>query len=126
MELLEKGALVVGPTDKGYKIYLSEPASEESIAERMREWEEKEVPEHMEGMKKHNHTEAEMQDALSRERENTRLMASHQSDFGKFYTMHFSEQQGDRFKELVTAGKVKFGYPGYFYRPIFIPMTVGE
>lgn len=41
--------------------------------------------------------------------------------FTKFYFQHFDGEQKQRFVDLLNQGKVKLGYPGYFYvRPYFI------
>lgn len=42
---------------------------------------------------------------------------------GKFYTPHFTDQAlVDEFYELMQAGKIKFGYPGHFYRALGMPV----
>jgi sugar lactone lactonase YvrE len=39
----------------------------------------------------------------------------------KFYFQHFSDEQKQRFVELVNEGRVKFSYPGHFYvLPFFV------
>jgi hypothetical protein len=40
---------------------------------------------------------------------------------GKFYTPHLSAEQGWEFFKLMHDGKVKWGYPGGPYRPLFLP-----
>lgn len=42
-------------------------------------------------------------------------------DQQKFYFQHLSADQRGRLIDLVNAGKIKFGYPGYFYvLPYFV------
>ena len=44
-----------------------------------------------------------------------------ESDHSKFYFQHFSKEQQLEFIGLLSSEKLKFGYPGYFYRlPFFI------
>lgn len=77
MEAIENRKVVLGPTDKSYKLYLdkiNEDGSRDGYA-------------------------------------------------GKFYTPHFSVEQGDRFKELYLEGKLVLGYPGHFYAKLSIPMS---
>jgi len=44
---------------------------------------------------------------------------------GKFYTAHLSAEQGDEFRALYAEGKIVIGYPGHFYRSLYIPSTRG-
>lgn len=39
----------------------------------------------------------------------------------KFYTRHFSEEQAWQWHLLRESGKMKVGYPGYFYQPLYMP-----
>lgn len=39
----------------------------------------------------------------------------------KFYTHHFSEEQGWAFWDLHIAGSVNWGYPGYPYTRLYVP-----
>lgn len=44
-----------------------------------------------------------------------------EGNMAKFYFQHFSEDQKHKFIELLNAKRIKFSYPGYFYRlPFFI------
>lgn len=46
--------------------------------------------------------------------------------FGKFYTPHFEldhKRYGDEFLDLYMNRKIKFGFPGGFYRAIYLPRT---
>ena len=41
--------------------------------------------------------------------------------FGKFYFMHMSEEQMQKFIDLINAKEMKIGMPGHFYtRPYFV------
>lgn len=40
---------------------------------------------------------------------------------GKFYTAHLSPDQSNELADLLDAGKLNIGYPGYFYRPLGLP-----
>ena len=44
-------------------------------------------------------------------------------DIGKFYTVHLSPEQGDRFRALYESGAMRIGMPGYFYARIYVPTT---
>lgn len=41
---------------------------------------------------------------------------------GKFYLPHLTPAQGSEFRSMYLAGEVTMGYPGHFYRPIYLPL----
>jgi len=45
---------------------------------------------------------------------------------GKFYTQHLSEEQGWEFHRLWKEHKIRWGYPGAPYRPLYIPGPSGS
>lgn len=42
----------------------------------------------------------------------------------KFYTGHLDEDQAWEFHKMWKAGWLRFGYPGNFYRPIYLPGVI--
>lgn len=123
MELLEQG-WVVGPTDKNYKAYLSEPVSEAAIAERKKAWLEdpKGIARTIRSAwaadgKSEEETDQKIA-KLWREQEML-LMSGGQE--AKFYYQHLTPEQGRRFVDLYNNGTMRIGYPGNFYvMPFFM------
>ncbi len=44
----------------------------------------------------------------------------------KFYFQHFSQEDKQRFIQMLNDGKMKIGYPGYFYRLPFFAKRIEE
>lgn len=109
---LEDGTLVIGPTDKSYKAYISKALTDEQLAEA-----EAGVDAELEREKKMLAGEHDW------ENHRKHIMASRRQgpDIGKFYYMHLSEPQRQRYFELFKEDRIKYGYPGYAYTlPFFI------
>lgn len=108
MEMLEAGTCVIGPTDKNYKAYIEEALTDEQLAKV-----EAEVDAEIADLGPEHHRE--------NHRANTLLMRNHGPSIAKFYYMHLSEPQRQRYFELFKEDKIKYGYPGYAYTlPFFI------
>jgi hypothetical protein len=105
MARLEAGTVELGPTDKSYKVYVHNSGGE-SFKQTYRT--DNKPFYHGHGSPDH--------DWVTREMDQT-----------KFYFQHLSPEQRVRFVELLNEGKVKVGYPGYFYNlPFFcVPVPVG-
>lgn len=99
---------VIGPTDKSYKFYVSEPLTEDERADRRQQQIGRYV-----GMGLTTEQATEQADADPVLGEGAHL--------GKFYTPHLSEQQGDEFDRLWRAHQITWGYPGAPYVPLLIP-----
>jgi hypothetical protein len=113
MAMAEAGTIQWGPTDKGYKAYLSlAPTDEdETIAK--------------ENAKKFGVGELIFKDkgevAFEEWWQKERSLHVRGKDMGKFYFQHLTDAQKDRFLVLLNERKLKIGYPGHFYRlPYFI------
>jgi len=105
-ELIESEAAQLGPTDKGYKLYVEE-------------WGDKEKPCwecHGEGATHKTAANPEGVECF------VCFGAKHipTGPRHKFYFQHFSQEDRQRFIELHNNGKIDYGYPGYLYsRPYF-------
>ena len=124
MELVREG-WIVGPTDKGYKAYLGKPRTEEDIAARKAKWMEAKngIAQAIRDLGAKDGKTPEQITADLEEHWTTRelpLIADGCGQEAKFYYQHLSEAQRAEFIELVNAGRMRTGYPGYFYRlPFF-------
>lgn len=109
MEALREG-MVLSPTDKSYKAYLSQPMSDDEIKER----DDKNVET---WMKKASMTLEQAQEYVK----NVYGCHNTKRDIGKFYFMHLSDGQKQEFIDMLNAKTMKIGYPGRIYtRPYFI------
>lgn len=116
MELVKAG-WIVGPTDKNYKAYLTQPPTEAEVAARKQQWmtgdsiarairdvgaRDGKTPEQI---------EADV------EREWTERWAPHVYGKGhaKFYYQHLSSEQRDEFIDLYNSGRMRLDHPGYLY-----------
>jgi len=110
MERIEAGDVELGPTDKGYKVYLQNRGGEsfkqtyrQCPPEERRIVDGKEIITRCAGPETCTHW-------VTREREGS-----------KFYFQHLSETQKRRFVDLLNEKKLHIGFPGHFYRlPYFI------
>lgn len=94
LAMVEAGTIEFGPTDKGYKAYLSGALVDPSGYFHGYDGDGTHLP-------------GERHQLPNRTT--------------KFYFQHWTREQHQRFIELLNAGRVRFGYPGYFYRrPYFI------
>lgn len=99
---------VIGPTDKSYKFYITEPPTDEQRAERR----QRQIGRYIRmGMSEAQAIQQADADPIHR-------VGAH---LGKFYTPHLSEEQGDEFDRLWRAHQINYGYPGAPYVPLFIP-----
>jgi len=104
MARLEAGDIELGPTDKSYKVYVHNLGGEQ-FKQSYRIDEPSKPGEIMKDPMDQSHWVWE-----------TRLR-----DECKFYFQHLSDEQRQRFVELLNDKKLKLSYPGYFYRmPFFI------
>lgn len=98
----------IGPTDKSYKLYVSEPLTDEQKRERLQEQVGRYVGM---GMSEDEAKKQAAADPIFGEGEH----------IGKFYTQHLSEEQGFEFHMLWIDKKINWGYPGAPYVRLFIP-----
>jgi hypothetical protein len=88
----------VGPTDKNYKAYLGKPLDE---------------PVEM--------GDPQINQSLRDAGQGDQIMMLTDTDIGKFYYQHLSDEQRQEFVALVNDKTMKIGYPGHFYRlPYFM------
>lgn len=116
MKRIEAGELELGPTDKGYKVYLK-VLSGEKLKQRYRKDCDCKVGQKI--------VENKIVDCSAEEiRANVKACphwVTEERDHGKFYFMHLSEEQMRRFVDLYNEKKLKVGMPGHFYRlPYFM------
>ncbi len=94
MERLERGDVVLHPTDKDYKVYVAACAGAAQFLQSYRGG----------------------ADAIGRP-----VWTSRQIEQTKFYFQHLSADQRQRFVALLNFKSLRIGEPGYFYRlPFFI------
>ena len=105
MERLEAGTVEVGPTDKSYKIYLRNEGGEEF---------------------KQSYRNCPPDSKCTGPDDCTHWVTRDHPQ-AKFYFQHLSEEQKNRFIELLNEKKMKIGVPGYFYRlPYFLQPVIQE
>lgn len=106
---VEKGDLVVGPTDKNYKVYLTSAPTEADVRR------------YREGLKNYGIglmlAEKGKPGEFDKYADEQVKEGVHGADRGKFYFQHLTYEQMGRFVELHNAGKIRFGYPGHLYVP---------
>jgi hypothetical protein len=99
----------IGPTDKSYKLYLSEPLTDEQKAERRQQQIGRYV-----GM-------GMSEDVASAEADKDTVLGEG-AHLGKFYTHHLTDQAlVDEFDALWGEGKINWGYPGRPYVSLALP-----
>ena len=98
MERIEAANVVLGPSDKNYKLYLDAVEGSELFKQSFRDSDSPRGDDPMQW-----------------------VWTTREVKHAKFYFQHFSEAQCRRFIELLNAKKLNIGEPGYFYRrPFFI------
>jgi hypothetical protein len=122
MELVRNG-WIVGPTDKNYKAYLAKPYTDDEKATRKQRWTDTDamaVAVRDLGQRDGKTAEQINADIEHLWNETQGPTASEGVQVAKFYYQHLSEAQRNEFVDLVNAGRMVFGYPGYLYRlPFF-------
>lgn len=114
MEGLRSGGLLLGPTDKDYKVYVHEAVDEAMLgrARAKARQQGEQIGVAFEQLDEHVRIQT--------------LAASHGRDVGKFYFMHLAEEQKREFIELLNVRRFQIGYPGFFYvMPYFIVRDKG-
>lgn len=102
MARIEAGDVELGPTDKGYKVYVDNKGGE-PFRQTYRN-----CP----------------RDAGCTGPDNCSHWVTREASQTKFYFQHLSAAQRTRFVELLNQGKMHLGFPGYFYTlPFFIGLT---
>jgi hypothetical protein len=106
MELLESEIVVIEPTDKNYKVYVrTEDGSK---------------------LFKMMHS-GQIDPGANREDPANWTWTIDERNHTKFYFQHLDEAQKIRFVELLNLKKLRFDYPGFFYRiPYFISEPSGN
>jgi hypothetical protein len=113
MARLEAGDMEVGPTDKSYKVYLENRGGANFK------------------MSHRQDCDCVFERGLSGAETLAKVEAcphwvTGERSHSKFYFQHLSSEQQRRFIELLNAGKLKIGVPGYFYRTPFFIKRVTE
>lgn len=123
LELVQEG-WVVGPTDKGYKAYLTPPLTDDELAEQKTRWLEHDAVARTvrELGERDGKTPAQIAADLDREWNSFPHGAS--GPRGKFYFQHLSVPQRHEFIELYNGGRMKLGDPGGFYVMPFFARTL--
>lgn len=101
MERLEAGNVILGPTDKNYKVYVKPKDDALKFQQSFRD-----------------------ENSPKGDDPTKWVWTTRESDHAKFYFQHLSEQQKQRFVELLNEKKLNIDYPGHFYRrPFFITIV---
>jgi hypothetical protein len=121
LELIREG-WIVGPTDKNYKAYLSQPLTEEEKTARKAQWMSGFTAAEMEAAAQdRGETPEQHREALATVYDSQIAPAEGGSIETKFYFQHLSEPQRHEFIQLYNDQTMRVGYPGHFYRlPLFI------
>ncbi len=93
MDLIERGAVTLGPTDKSYKVYVTK-----IDGTNFPQWHTRKCP-----------------DVMTCDRVSCSHWTKGQTSTAKFYFPHLSIEQQERFIALFNEKKLKFGEPGGFY-----------
>jgi hypothetical protein len=122
MALLESGGAELGPTDKSYKVYVSRPNP--IAGQIIRIGSDSGPAFDRAGMP----TRADLTPDEIKANHYTRDIMGPASSVTneKFYFRHLSNDQRQRFVELLNAKRVKIGYPGHFYVLPFFCVPVGS
>lgn len=98
MARLEAGDVELGPTDKNYKVYVHNKSGAQF---------------------KQTYRNCPSDSSCTGPRDCTHWV-TREVEQTKFYFQHFSVEQQLRFIEMLNAGRIALGYPGYFYNlPFF-------
>lgn len=115
MTLLEAGNAVLVPTDKNYKVYVQEKATNDQRVA---------AKESLRNSPMGKAILAQGEDALEeywKENERDHVRGR---ELGKFYFQHLSHAQMTRFVEIYNEKRISFGYLGYFYvLPFFMRLA---
>lgn len=119
----------IGPTDKSYKLYVSQPNPEPDKlhplsatprGSQLRASNLTELPWHeMSGEQRDEALKIFGDDAS--DRYGSIGFGTRPTLDGKFYTQHLSPEQSAEFWDLWQSGQVRWGYPGGPYRPLYLP-----
>lgn len=127
LEVVKAGA-EVGPTDKNYKLYVSWPRPDADTLFVLGSTSSPEKPSGRDGWYGWDELTAEQLEIVRRDgydRDGWRptyfLFGTRPTIDAKFYTPHFSPEQGREFFGLWQAAKVNWGYPGGPYRSLYLP-----
>ena len=123
MQLVRDG-WIVGPTDKSYKVYLGEALTDDEKAAHRRQWMDTDgVARAIRSLGERDGKTAEQIDADLETEWSDRWaeLRTQCNDRAKFYTAHLSDEQGREFYDLWQSGRIRWGYPGYPYRPLYLP-----
>jgi len=91
MQRIKEGTVEVGPTDKGYKVYVKSLSAEQPFKHTYRI----------------DHDDTGDQTKW--------VWITRDADNSKFYFQHLSDEQKTEFVELYNEKCMKVGYPGYLY-----------
>lgn len=115
MQLLEEGNVVIVPTDKNYKIYVQEKATEDQRVA---------AKESLRNSPMGKALLAQSEGALEAYWEENEREHVRGRGIGKFYFQHLSHAQMTRFIEIYNERRISFGLPGYFYvLPFFMRLA---
>ena len=104
MERLERGDIILGPTDKSYKVYVKNNGGEK-----------------FKRTYRNCYAEIDKEKPKCTGPKDCTHWVTRETDDTKFYFQHLSEDKMVRFIELLNGKKLNIGYPGYFYStPYFI------
>jgi hypothetical protein len=126
MELVREG-WIVGPTDKSYKAYLDQPATDEEKRAKKERWLASDIGQ---ALKRAAEAEGKTPQQVAEELDGTyrtgNPMADSSGQKAKFYYQHLSAEQQAEFIELYNARRMNVGYPGRLYvRPFFATSSAG-
>ena len=103
MARLEAGDVILTPTDKSYKVYVTNTGCKPFMRS------------------------SRTDDGSSGLDQSKWVWETGENPMPKFYFQHLSEDQKNRFVELLNQKKLKFDHPGHFYRePYFIKVKSGD
>lgn len=126
--LVEQG-WIVGPTDKAYKAYLSQPASAEEKAERRARWLQSFTAREIHASaEERGDTPDQVREALEAVYDTQVAGPAEEGNVrAKFYFQHLDAEQARHFIDLYNHRRMNVGYPGHFYRlPYFMAPTHPE
>lgn len=119
LELVREG-WIVGPTDKSYKVYLDQPATDEEKRAKKERWLAGDIAQALKTAREaEGKTPEQVAEELDRAYRAENPMADSAGQKAKFYFQHFSGEQRDQFIQLHNSRQMKVGYPGHFYVPPF-------
>lgn len=120
MELVREG-WIVGPTDKSYKAYLDQPATDEEKRAKKERWLASDIGQALKrAAEAEGKTPGQVVEELERAYQAENPMADSAGQTAKFYYQHLGAEQQAEFIEIHNSGRMRVGYPGHFYaRPYF-------